>query len=97
MGCYVLSVAAIICLVQTSVLATQKSYIVYMGSHSHGLSPTAEDAEIATQSHYNLLGSVLGSTEKAQEAILYSYNKYINGFAAVLNEEEAERIKSRKI
>ncbi|CAM8994906.1 unnamed protein product [Rhodiola kirilowii] len=102
MNCYgdcllhtVLFVAALICLVQTSVHATQKSYIVYMGSHSHGLRPTAEDTEIATQSHYDLLESVLGiSTEKAKEATLYSYNKYINGFAAVLSEEEVERIKN---
>uniref|UniRef100_A0A7N0VKZ9 Uncharacterized protein n=1 Tax=Kalanchoe fedtschenkoi TaxID=63787 RepID=A0A7N0VKZ9_KALFE len=65
-----------------------------MGSHSHGLNPTQADTDIATQSHYNLLGSVLGGSDKAQEAIIYSYNKHINGFAAVLSEEEAERIKN---
>ncbi|KAI5446153.1 variant 2, Subtilisin-like protease SBT5.3, partial [Lathyrus oleraceus] len=45
-----------------------------------------------TNSHYDLLGSFLGSTEKAKEAIFYSYNKYINGFAAILDEDEAKEI-----
>ncbi|KAJ1390356.1 Peptidase S8/S53 domain [Sesbania bispinosa] len=68
------------------------SYIVYLGSHSHGPNPSASDLESATNFHYNLLGSHLGSHEKAKEAIFYSYNKHINGFAAVLEEEEAAEI-----
>ncbi|KAK7330621.1 hypothetical protein VNO77_24819 [Canavalia gladiata] len=67
-------------------------YIVYLGSHSFGPSPSAVDAESATNFHYNLLGSYVGSTEKAKEAIFYSYNRYINGFAAVLDEDEAAKI-----
>lgn len=35
------------------------------------------------------------SKEKAQDSIIYSYTKYINGFAATLEEEEAKQI-SRK-
>ena len=35
-------------------------YIVYLGAHSHGPSPTSVDREAATYSHYDLLGSVLG-------------------------------------
>ncbi|RHN63366.1 putative cucumisin [Medicago truncatula] len=31
-------------------------------------------------------------TEKAKEAIFYSYNRYINGFAAILDEEEAAQL-----
>jgi subtilisin family serine protease len=34
----------------------------------------------------------LGSNEKAQDAIFYSYNRHINGFAAVLDEQEAAEI-----
>lgn len=34
------------------------------------------------------------STEKAQEAIFYSYKRYINGFAAILNEDEAANVSS---
>jgi len=29
------------------------------------------------------------SEEKAKEAVIYSYNRHINGFAALLEEEEA--------
>lgn len=36
------------------------------------------------------------SHEKAKEAIIYSYNKYINGFAALLEEEEASQIASEQ-
>ncbi|KAG5065935.1 hypothetical protein JHK86_009666 [Glycine max] len=34
------------------------------------------------------------STGKAQEAIFYSYKRYINGFAAILNEDEAANVSS---
>ncbi|XP_058114776.1 subtilisin-like protease SBT5.3 [Magnolia sinica] len=76
-------------LLQTPTLAIKKSYIVYLGGHSHGLDLTTDDYEKVTVSHYNLLGSFLGSREKAQEAIFYSYKVSINGFAANLEEEEA--------
>ncbi|KAL1360684.1 subtilisin-like protease Glyma18g48580 [Arachis hypogaea] len=68
---------------------SKKCYIVYLGAHSHGPTPTSLDLETATYSHYDLLGSVLGSHEKAKEAMIYSYNKHINGFAALLDEDEA--------
>ncbi|XP_050871297.1 subtilisin-like protease SBT5.4 isoform X7 [Lathyrus oleraceus] len=73
-------------------LAIKQSYIVYLGSHSFGSNPSLLDSESVTNSHYDLLGSYLGSTEKAKEAIFYSYNKYINGFAAILDEDEAKEI-----
>ena len=34
------------------------------------------------------------SEEKAQDAIFYSYTRYINGFAATLEEEDAMQISS---
>lgn len=34
------------------------------------------------------------SRDKAKEAIIYSYNKHINGFAALLEDEEAADIAS---
>ncbi|XP_045798025.1 subtilisin-like protease Glyma18g48580, partial [Trifolium pratense] len=66
----------------------------YLGAHSHGHGPhpTSVELEIATNSHYDLLSSTLGSREKAKEAIIYSYNKHINGFAALLEEEQATYI-----
>lgn len=37
------------------------------------------------------------SHEKAKEAVMYSYNKHINGFAALLEEEDASEIASRQM
>ncbi|XP_024156207.1 subtilisin-like protease SBT5.3 [Rosa chinensis] len=79
-------------LFQTPANAAKQSYIVYLGTHSHGLNPTSVELEAATNSQYNLLGTVLGSNERAQEALFYSYTREINGFAAVLEEEEASQI-----
>ncbi|KAI9114132.1 hypothetical protein K1719_014782 [Acacia pycnantha] len=73
--------------------AIKKSYVVYLGSHSHGPKPSPADMEFATSSHYDLLASVLGSHERAKEAIFYSYNRHINGFAALLEEHEAAEIR----
>ncbi|PIA27387.1 hypothetical protein AQUCO_07800019v1 [Aquilegia coerulea] len=69
-----------------------QTYIVYLGGHSHGLDPTEIELNRATDVHYEFLGSHLGSIEKAKDAIFYSYNKHINGFAAVLEEEDAVAI-----
>ncbi|MED6211673.1 hypothetical protein PIB30_075987 [Stylosanthes scabra] len=71
-------------------------YIVYLGAHSHGPTPTSFDMEVATSSHYDLLTSVLGSQEKAEKAMIYSYNKHINGFAALLEDEEAAQIAKKQ-
>ncbi|WVZ06708.1 hypothetical protein V8G54_020054 [Vigna mungo] len=87
-----LSSFVIFTLLLNAVHASKKCYIVYLGAHSHGPNPSSLDLETASHSHYDLLGSILGSHEKAKEAIIYSYNKHINGFAAALEEEEAADI-----
>ncbi|XP_059443610.1 subtilisin-like protease SBT5.4 [Corylus avellana] len=76
----------------TPSIAAKKSYIVYMGGHSHLLEPSSADLDSVTNSHYDLLGTVLGGAEKARDSIFYSYTRNINGFAANLNEEEAAEI-----
>ena len=38
----------------------------------------------------------LTSTLKAKEAIIYSYTRHINGFAAMLDEKEAAEIASKE-
>ncbi|KAK1583699.1 hypothetical protein Q3G72_026194 [Acer saccharum] len=53
---------------------------------------TFTDQERATDSHHEFLGSFMGCKEKAKQSIFYSYNKHINGFAARLEEKEAEEI-----
>ncbi|XP_061342306.1 subtilisin-like protease SBT5.4 isoform X2 [Gastrolobium bilobum] len=60
-------------------------------SHSFGPNPSLYEVKTVANSQYNLLGSYLGSIDKAKEAIFYSYSRYINGFAAVLDEEEAAK------
>lgn len=74
-------------------VADKKAYIVYFGGHTHNSREASLlDTETVTNSHYDFLESFLGSKNKAQEAIFYSYTKYINGFAAELEEEEAVEI-----
>ncbi|KAK1296856.1 Subtilisin-like protease [Acorus calamus] len=63
-----------------------------MGAHNHGVEVNSIDTEQVRETHYGFLGSYLGSNEKAKDAIFYSYTKYINGFAANLEEEEALEI-----
>ncbi|RZC65947.1 hypothetical protein C5167_009636 [Papaver somniferum] len=70
----------------------KKSYIVYMGAHSHGAEATSADLDKATDAHFQLLSTVVGSNEKARESMFYSYRRYINGFAAVLDQHEADEI-----
>ncbi|GMI74108.1 hypothetical protein like AT5G59810 [Hibiscus trionum] len=77
---------------QTPTSAIKQSYIVYMGAQTHGLNPTSADLDSITNSHYELLGSFVGSSEIAREKIFYSYTRNINGFAAVLDEKEAADI-----
>ncbi|XP_020109624.1 subtilisin-like protease SBT5.3 [Ananas comosus] len=83
-------------LLQRPIFASKKSYVVYLGDHIHSAkeSPLEEEEAYkrATESHYDLLSSVLGDKEEAQDAIFYSYTKHINGFAAMLEEETANAI-----
>ncbi|WCJ32551.1 Subtilase family protein [Euphorbia peplus] len=82
--------------------ALKKSYVVYLGSHSHGPEATLSDIESVTNSHLQLLDSVIDSVslskdqdegkEQAKDKIFYSYTQNINGFAAVLEDEEAEKL-----
>ncbi|KAG0488990.1 hypothetical protein HPP92_007801 [Vanilla planifolia] len=66
-------------------------FIVYMGEHRG----TATAQEIHGH-HLSLLLSVKESEEKARQSILYSYRNSINGFAALLTEEEAASIAELK-
>ncbi|KAK9267253.1 hypothetical protein L1049_009675 [Liquidambar formosana] len=71
------------------------SYVVYLGGRSHGAEPSTLDYDRMTNSYYELLGSCMGSKTKAKEAIFYSYTCYINGFAAILEDEEVSEISKR--
>nr|XP_017224715.1 PREDICTED: subtilisin-like protease SBT5.4 isoform X2 [Daucus carota subsp. sativus] len=80
---------------QTPALAIKKSYIVYLGVHDAPEInlPDAELHQRRAHSHHRFLSSFLGgSLDKAREAIFYSYNKHINGFAALLEENLATQM-----
>ncbi|XP_012849317.1 PREDICTED: LOW QUALITY PROTEIN: subtilisin-like protease SBT5.4 [Erythranthe guttata] len=87
-----LSLLILFGVLQQPALAFKKSYIVYLGGHSHGADVTSADLRRVADSHTQLLASFLGSEEKAKDAIFYSYKRHINGFAALLEDEEAARI-----
>ncbi|XP_031493274.1 subtilisin-like protease SBT5.3 [Nymphaea colorata] len=76
----------------TTTLAGKESYVVYLGAHSHPTTAAADIQQIVTNSHHQLLGSILGGVEKARDSIIYSYTNHINGFAVTLDEEEATQL-----
>lgn len=77
-------------------LSLSQSYVVYLGGHAHGRAGAALAScrARARSSHRALLGSVLRSEARARDAIFYSYTRYINGFAATLEEDEAAEVSS---
>ncbi|XP_030967215.1 subtilisin-like protease SBT5.3 [Quercus lobata] len=79
-------------IVQRPTFATQKSYVVYLGAHSHGPELSSVDINRITESHYEFLGSFLASHDVAKESIFYSYTRHINGFAATLDDQVAAEI-----
>ncbi|XP_058112938.1 subtilisin-like protease SBT5.3 [Magnolia sinica] len=89
---FLLLMLLVFSILQRPIFASRKSYIVYLGGHSHGPSASWIDYKRVTDSHYEFLGSFLGSKEKAKGMIFYSYTRHINGFAANLKDEEATEI-----
>ncbi|CAN0909596.1 unnamed protein product [Linum grandiflorum] len=59
------------------------TYIVYMGSHSHG-------EVAATEIHSNILEQVVG--RGGSDFMLYSYKRSFSGFAAMLTSEEVRKL-----
>lgn len=67
-----------------------KVYIVYLGEHGG-----AKAEEAVLEDHHTLLLSVKGSEEEAGASLLYSYKHTLNGFAAILSQEEATKLSER--
>ncbi|KAF2289000.1 hypothetical protein GH714_023684 [Hevea brasiliensis] len=80
------------CLLPNTMVYAELSYVVYLGAHSDGQELTSIDQNLVSDSHYDFLGSFLGSREFAQDAIFYSYTRNINGFAATIEDEVAAQI-----
>ncbi|KAI3450700.1 hypothetical protein Pfo_007365 [Paulownia fortunei] len=59
-------------------------YIVYMGDHSF------QDSESVIAANHEMLASVIGSYEGAQDAALHHYTKTFRGFSAMLTSDQAK-------
>ncbi|KAJ6830417.1 subtilisin-like protease SBT5.6 isoform X1 [Iris pallida] len=63
-------------------------HIVYLGEHNK----KTRTIQAIEENHLSLLLSVKKSEDAARESLLYSYKNSINGFAAILSDEEAAKI-----
>ncbi|XP_006397047.2 subtilisin-like protease SBT3.8 isoform X1 [Eutrema salsugineum] len=63
-----------------------KVHIVYLGEKQH------DDPEFVTESHHQMLWSLLGSKEDAHDSMVYSYRHGFSGFAAKLTNSQAKKI-----
>ncbi|KAL4037024.1 hypothetical protein IC575_000607 [Cucumis melo] len=74
----------------TPTSAIKRSYVVYMGAHSHG---GRKPADVVADSHHQFLQPFLKSGEEfTKDVIFYSYTRHINGFAAMLEDEVAAQL-----
>lgn len=88
----VLALSIFLTIMGSYTFALKKSYVVYLGAHSHAAETSFCDFDTVTEFHYEFLGSFLGSKQKAKDSIFYSYTRHINGFAAVLEDAEAAEL-----
>ncbi|RID45997.1 hypothetical protein BRARA_I02688 [Brassica rapa] len=66
--------------------AETKIHIVYLGEKQH------DDPKLVTESHHQMLSSLLGSKEDAHDSMVYSYRHGFSGFAARLTKSQAKKI-----
>ncbi|XP_055962291.1 subtilisin-like protease SBT5.3 [Mercurialis annua] len=76
---------------QTHSAGDKQSYIVYMGEHES----TAADSILGVigsvfNLHLNFLASIFPHVEEIKDLLVYSYHNVINGFVAMLDDEQAE-------
>ncbi|KAL8552911.1 hypothetical protein ACS0TY_001550 [Phlomoides rotata] len=64
----------------------QQVYIIYLGERQHN------DPKLVTDSHYDMLTTLMNSKELASQSMVYSYRNGFSGFAAKLTEEQAQQI-----
>ncbi|CAN6557203.1 unnamed protein product [Malus baccata var. baccata] len=88
---YILKLTALLTLVLFVSLAhgatdNKKHYIVYMGHHSHS------NSQSVVRANHEILASVTGSVDGAQEATLHHYSKSFQGFSARLTPQQAQQL-----
>ncbi|KAL6853830.1 hypothetical protein ACP4OV_019859 [Aristida adscensionis] len=74
------------CMLLERVHGSRKLYIAYLGERKHG------HPDDVVASHHDTLSSVLESKEDVSASIIYSYKHGFSGFAAMLTEEQAQRL-----
>ncbi|XP_047322964.1 subtilisin-like protease SBT5.4 [Impatiens glandulifera] len=74
--------------------AVKKAYVVYMGAHKHGEYDPMNNVSMdrVENSHRQFLSSFLYSEDSVDDSIINSYTKHINGFTALLDENQAAKI-----
>ncbi|ESQ38498.1 hypothetical protein EUTSA_v10028448mg [Eutrema salsugineum] len=72
--------------ISLTVADQSKVHIVYLGEKQH------DDPEFVTESHHQMLWSLLGSKEDAHDSMVYSYRHGFSGFAAKLTKSQAKKI-----
>ncbi|XWS38126.1 hypothetical protein CRYUN_Cryun19dG0103500 [Craigia yunnanensis] len=70
----------------TEVEAKSNVHIVYLGERH------LDDPQLVTDSHHDLLATVVGSKEVASDLMVYSYRHGFSGFAAKLTESQAQKL-----
>ncbi|XP_019099349.1 PREDICTED: subtilisin-like protease SBT3.5 [Camelina sativa] len=63
-----------------------KVHVVYLGEKQH------DDPEFVTESHHQMLLSLLGSKADAHDSMVYSYRHGFSGFAAKLTDSQAKKL-----
>ncbi|KAH6793622.1 hypothetical protein C2S52_004099 [Perilla frutescens var. hirtella] len=66
--------------------SNRKHYVVYMGEHSF------QDSESVITANHEMLASVMGSHEGAQDAAVHHYTKTFRGFSAMLTSDQARKL-----
>ncbi|KAJ0038391.1 hypothetical protein Pint_23848 [Pistacia integerrima] len=66
--------------------AKSNVHIVYLGERQH------DDPKVVTDSHHEMLATIIGSKEEASKSIVYNYKHGFSGFAAKLTESQAQRL-----
>ncbi|XP_024006608.1 subtilisin-like protease SBT3.16 [Eutrema salsugineum] len=61
-------------------------YTVHLGERQH------DDPKLVTDSHHDILGSLLGSKKASRESIIYSYRHGFSGFSAKLTTSQAREL-----
>ncbi|TQD98977.1 hypothetical protein C1H46_015447, partial [Malus baccata] len=70
----------------SSTSLNQQVHIVYMGDRHH------DNTKLITDSHHDLLATVVGSKELASELMVYSYKHGLSGLAAKLTESQTQQL-----